>query len=471
MQSISIQDTSYNFVERTFKIHNNDTFKVKMIRYINESNKIISLVLLKSLILNINNEIISYKEFRNNNSIKFYRRYSENIRLINNISKDLNNNSYYNSINYNSEIDQDDLDEFLDENNFINQERLDEACIINSNTTYRNFRRIPIFHYNGDKINSRTQIICHFSILIDMICKVYSNFKYKMLEINEVVLNLAELSEEDIDTYLNKSKTELIKKIKSQNNEINEKNKELKKKSDKIDELLNEVREQSKKIDGLTEKIDSQTKVLTEVTEKLDKLVDNILKLDGHLTSNTICNYKIVLYTEYDTSNVDQKKIIKIKSFVGMQENIPDLTGCYILLEKTVSCSLDSFKTVLSKLNQYVIDVKYRSIFLYNYDLKLFILNFKSELLNFDQPVDKLRGKVKHISQKVDKVVDRVESLEEFFKRKYNLTDDEYELIKKGGLTCMYNKKYRVVYIEKDSRRLYVNCKNKIHYLTYEDLN
>ena len=214
MNRIVIQGSEYNFIEKTYKINNQMSFSVNLARYINEE-QVVCLCLLKTLTVNINNKIDTFKTIDKKIKIKDYLHVAENVQLINNISLDLNNKLYYNFIAN---------DYILQNDHRINTTKLNEVCIITPNTFVENFNNIPIFHRNGSKDRYDTPIICHFRIVIDILMKVYNQFKHKILELSDLILNLTELNEENLELYMNKTKSDLIKLLQEKDEEINDKN-------------------------------------------------------------------------------------------------------------------------------------------------------------------------------------------------------------------------------------------------------
>ena len=110
----------------------------------------------------------------------------------------------------------------MDNKHHIDINKLNEICIISPNKIITNFEYIPIFHRNGSEKKSETSLICHFSILIDMLCKVYSEFKHLILKLSDIVLNLTELQDNDIETYMNMTTSEYIKLLKEKDKELNQ---------------------------------------------------------------------------------------------------------------------------------------------------------------------------------------------------------------------------------------------------------
>ena len=183
MNHINIRGELYPFEEKTYKVSKNMSFKVNLVRFIKEDNntasavtqrscKVIILTLLKSLVIKINDKEENFREFDKKLKIKDYLRRIENFELINNISLDLNNKLYYNFvIESGASMDAPDStnnsNEILIDDHHINIDKLNELCIITPNKTINNFEDIPIFHRNGPEKNSKSEVIIHFSILID----------------------------------------------------------------------------------------------------------------------------------------------------------------------------------------------------------------------------------------------------------------------------------------------------------------
>ena len=97
MNSITIKNIRYNFEEKTYRINNNMSFKINLVRF-EEDSKVIVLTLLKSLVIKFNDKEETFKEFDKKLKIKDYLQNIENVQLINNISLDINNKVYYNFI-------------------------------------------------------------------------------------------------------------------------------------------------------------------------------------------------------------------------------------------------------------------------------------------------------------------------------------------------------------------------------------
>ena len=97
MDKIVINNIEYIFEEKTYNINKDMFFKVNLVRFTKE-NKIIVLILLKSLVIKFNDKEETFKEFDKKLKIKDYLQNIENVQLINNISLDINNKVYYNFI-------------------------------------------------------------------------------------------------------------------------------------------------------------------------------------------------------------------------------------------------------------------------------------------------------------------------------------------------------------------------------------
>lgn len=95
MNSIIIKNVRYNSEEKTYRINNNNSFAITLTKYV-EDDKIIVLVLLKTLETHFNNIHENYRDFDRKLKLFAYLQHIENINLINNISVDVNNKKYFN---------------------------------------------------------------------------------------------------------------------------------------------------------------------------------------------------------------------------------------------------------------------------------------------------------------------------------------------------------------------------------------
>lgn len=274
---------------------------------------------------------------------------------------------------------------------------------------------------------------------------------------------------------------------------------EIKKKDDKIDELMKKIDKQStlidkqtsfinkqntlienqtKKIDEQTKKIDNQTKILTEVKQSLTSIADSVSDLNKHITSNTICKYHILLWLDKE----NQKKTrstddVTIKTFVGLIENTPKLTKTdKILLQENVSCSLDSFKSVLANLSNMAFTTNYRNIIIKQFDLELFITKFKTELIQINTPVNEIQRSlmtlnttVKEQNTRLDKIENQLNLICQF----YGITETKFNEIANGDWTFKFKNRWRDIKINNTRNKLYVNHgKNnaEIYYLDKSDV-
>ena len=55
-----------------------------------------------------------------------------------------------------------------------------------------------------------------------MLCKVYTEFKHLILKLSDIILNLTELKDEDLETYMNMTTSEYIKFLKEKDKELNQ---------------------------------------------------------------------------------------------------------------------------------------------------------------------------------------------------------------------------------------------------------
>ena len=227
MNTITIQGYEYEFEEKTYTINKSMSFRVNLVRYTKDES-VICLCLLKSLVINLNDKEENFRDFDKKLKVMEYLRYKENIELINNVSRDVNNKLYYNFVvesdpgmpgSDSTNITRNIL---LDNNHRINIDKLNKTCIITPNTLIENFKYIPIFHRNGPEKTSKSEVIVHFSILIDMLTKVYSEFKHLILKLSDIILNLTELQDKDLEAYMNMTTSDYIRLLKEKDNKINQ---------------------------------------------------------------------------------------------------------------------------------------------------------------------------------------------------------------------------------------------------------
>ena len=259
---------------------------------------------------------------------------------------------------------------------------------------------------------------------------------------------------------------------------MEEKDDHIKQLNEKIDRQTDLITSLNNKIDEQTKKIDNQTKILTEVKHSLTSIADSVVDLNKHITSNLICKYHILLWLDLD----NQKKIkpsdkITIKTFVGLIENTPKLSQTdKILLQENVSCSLDSFKQVLANLSDLGFTTNYRNIIVNQFDLELFIVKFKAELIQINTPIKdihksltSLESTVKEQNTKLEQIESTLNMISQF----YNLNEKQLNQIENGKLVFKYRNRWRKIKINKYKHKLYVNHgKNdsEIYYLEQKDI-
>ena len=254
--------------------------------------------------------------------------------------------------------------------------------------------------------------------------------------------------------------------------------KEVVEKDDCIKQLKESIDQQSDLIKSLNNKIDNQTKILTEVKHSLTSIADSVVDLNKHITSNLICKYHILLWLDLD----NQKKTkasdkITIKTFVGLIENTPKLSPSdKILLQENVSCSLDSFKQVLANLSDLGFTTNYRNIIVNQFDLELFIVKFKAELIQINTPIKDIHKSLTSLETTVKEQnvkLERIESTLNIISQFYNLNEKQLEQIENGRLTFKYRNRWRKIRINKHKHKLYVNHgrnDSEIYYLEKEDI-
>ena len=271
--------------------------------------------------------------------------------------------------------------------------------------------------------------------------------------------------------HLNDENTSLKKDIEELKQINLEQTKMIKKQTNKIDN-------QTKMIEEQTNKIDNQTKILTEVKQSLTSIADSVSDLNKHITSNKICKYHILLWLDKD----NQKKTkssddVTIKTFVGLIENTPKLTkDDKILLRKDVSCSLDSFKTVLANLSDMAFTTNYRNIIIKQFKIEKFIIKFQSELIEINNPIDNIKetiidleSTVKEQNTRLDKIENQLNLICQF----YDITEEKFNEIENGDWSFKFKNRWRDIKINRNKNKLYVNHgknNNEIHYLIKGDI-
>ena len=201
------------------------------------------------------------------------------VDLINNISTDVNNKKYYNNI-VESDIARAISDSttnltsiLLKENKKVDVTKLYETCIIPPNTLMEEFDEVPIFHRNGPEKNPNSIIICHFSILIDMLMKVYPEMKHMILKLSDLILNLTDLQDEDLESYINMSMSQCIKLLKEKDERLNEYKRNNKRLKNKNNRLIKEAKFRNTVVSQLKVKFHS------DEMEKLQKQHEETIRI------------------------------------------------------------------------------------------------------------------------------------------------------------------------------------------------
>ena len=210
-----------------------------------------------------------------------YLKIAENIDLINNVSLDVNNKLYYNFVVESdrrilrSDSTNININDLLDDKQMLNINKLNETCIITPNKIITNFKYIPIFHRNGTEKKSETEVIVHFSILIDMLTKVFSDFKHLILKLSDIVLNLTELQDNDLETYMNMTTSEYIKLLKEKDKELLELKQDITDREEYIETLEEDLEDTinyyEDNNDLYEDKIDLLMKEIKEINHRFDE--------------------------------------------------------------------------------------------------------------------------------------------------------------------------------------------------------
>lgn len=254
--------------------------------------------------------------------------------------------------------------------------------------------------------------------------------------------------------------------------------KEMTKKDDCIHRLEESIKSLENKIDEQTKKIDNQTRILTEVKHSLTSIADSVIELNKHITSNIICKYHILLWLDKDNQKKNKASDeVTIKTFVGLIENTPKLDKTdKILLQKEVSCSLDSFKHALANLSDMAFTTNYRNIIVDQIDLELFITKFKTELIQINKPmkdihksITSLESTVKEQNNRLNKIENKLNLICQF----YGITEEKYNEIENGDWSFKFKNRWRNIRINKNRNKLYVTHgknNNEIYFLENGDI-
>ena len=217
-----------------------------------------------------------------------YLQYIENVKLINNISQDINNKLYYNIV---IESDRgmprsDSTNILTEDNKRINVSKLNETCIIIPNKTIINFEYIPIFHRNGSEKKSETEVIVHFSILIDMLTKVFSEFKHLILKLSDIILNLTELKDEDLETYMNMTTSEYIKLLKVKDKELLELKQDVTDREEYIETLEEDLEDTINYYEDNNDLYEDKIDLLMKEIREINQRFDDQVKLHHEIINN-----------------------------------------------------------------------------------------------------------------------------------------------------------------------------------------
>ena len=247
--------------------------------------------------------------------------------------------------------------------------------------------------------------------------------------------------------------------------------KEINKKEDKIDRLEKNIVDLKDKIDELKSINLEQTEMLKRITYKISDIIDSLNVLKTHTTSNQFCRYRIIFWLTEEHQNKKAMDDIIISTFIGLDENKPKFKNNEkILIDTEVSCSLDAFKTALSKVNKYGFSTDRRKITIKKHNLNAFIRDFKYQIDLLNDSTNELRLQLEQLSSTVNQQETRISKLEktmQIIKEKYNIAIDEVlEELKNENMVTVYKDEIYRIKIDKNKNVLYiVDDKNKKHIL------
>lgn len=247
--------------------------------------------------------------------------------------------------------------------------------------------------------------------------------------------------------------------------------KEINKKEDKIDRLEKNIVDLKDKIDELKSINLEQTEMLKRITYKISDIIDSLNVLKTHTTSNQFCRYRIIFWLTEEHQNKKAMDDIIISTFIGLDENKPKFKNNEkILIDTEVSCSLDAFKTALSKVNKYGFSTDRRKITIKKHNLNAFVRDFKYQIDLLNDSTNELRLQLEQLSSTVNQQETRISKLEktmQIIKEKYNIAIDEVlEELKNENMVTVYKDEIYRIKIDKNKNVLYiVDDKNKKHVL------
>lgn len=263
---------------------------------------------------------------------------------------------------------------------------------------------------------------------------------------------------QEIETIKNKYKYKigyLKQELNNKNIELENKNNELKFKDDKINKLEQSI-EELKQINL------EQTDILKSIRYNISEITISLNGYKNHTTDNQYCKYKIIFWLNKDDQNKRLNEDVIIQTFIGLNENKPKFKNNELILINTeVSCSLDSFKSALSKLNHYGFTTDRRKITIKRFDLERFIRDFKYQLELINDSMANIQTQLNQLTNRVNNQDQRIETLENNIKQIicnfYNIDDNEYSEILNDNLLFKYRSRWRKINIDKLNNRLYVN--------------
>ena len=249
-----------------------------------------------------------------------FLRYSNNIELINILSRKLNKYNYFEV--YNGKVPKLEIDDIIGKDeprshdlgiylasikqNSKNNRHLIPTAVIShihngielyKPLDFENIDFYPIWYINGNKFSSSCELYCHFSILIHILSKVFVEFKSQILQLSSSEIQIAQLYGETVEERLTKSNTflknELVKlkdenaKQRDQINELNRNlvqahrdNEHLRESNDRLN--LNLDRAQTA-LDIAINRIETLNETNTNLTTRVEELNTTNTNLNRHI--------------------------------------------------------------------------------------------------------------------------------------------------------------------------------------------
>lgn len=260
------------------------------IKFENDETKIYPNI--RSVEIHINDQIYTYSNDKSIKTIiKNYLRTQDDVKLINLISKRINDKNWFECYldesmcgSTHAKIKPELLDE---KSNIIIKELYETKTLLKNECKYENeFSVYPIWHINGNhKTNAdKCPLYCHYDIMLHILSLRFVEIKSQILNLSTTEFLKAVINNETIDEHIEHSYEELLNIIKRQKQIINQKNREI----FNLKECMLEIRTTNSE---LQTKIDAVLKdnecILNKLDDTHNELVETRHELSQNITHNT----------------------------------------------------------------------------------------------------------------------------------------------------------------------------------------